>query len=229
MEVQAKNKKLTAIEKSLTVLSIFSMERPSLSLKEICAEVGFNASTAYRILHTLAEYGYVIRTGNKQYCIGTTPLSLSAIYQKTNHLTKISPVVDQIRDLSDETVSFFIEQDSHRICLYRAHSRDMLRHNIDVGTRLKLNRGASGRVILAYGQRAQDKSGFFKAIRDKGYYLSVNEHNQSLFAISKPVIADSGRFVGALTISGPINRFNEARKRYFLKLLSEQMTKVYIP
>lgn len=221
--------KLTAIEKSLVILSIFSMEKPSLSLKEICAQVGFNTSTTYRILHTLSEYGYVIRTADKNYCIGTKPLSLSAIYQKTNHLTQIGPIVDHIRDMCDETASFFIEQDNDRICLYRAHSRDMLRHNIDVGTRLELNRGASGRVILAYGKRSQDKSGFFKNIRDKGYYVSVNEHNAALFAVSKPIISESGRFVGALTISGPISRFNEEKKQYFLELLSEQIEQVHIP
>lgn len=222
-------KKISAIEKSLIILSTFSIDRPSLSLKEICNMVGFNTSTTYRILHTLMEYGYVIRTADKNYCVGTTPLSLSVIYQKTNHLTQISPIVDHIRDMCDETASFFIEQESSRICLYRAHSRDMIRHNIDVGTKLELNRGASGRIILAYGQRRNDKSGFFKNIRDKGYYVSVNEHNASLFAISKPILSDSGRFVGALTISGPISRFNEERKQYFLDLLTEQIARIDIP
>ncbi|WPE16221.1 IclR family transcriptional regulator [Candidatus Thioglobus autotrophicus] len=221
-------KKVTAIEKSLIILSIFSMEKPSLSLKEICDQVGFNASTTYRILHTLSEYGYIIRTADKNYCIGTTPLSLSAIYQKTNQLTQISPVVDHIRDMSNETSSFFIQQDNDRICLYRAHSRDMIRHNIDVGTQLELNRGASGRVILAYGRRLQDKAGFFKNIRDKGYYLSINEHNAALFAVSKPILSESGQLIGALTISGPISRFNEERKQFFLDLLTEQIEQVKI-
>lgn len=227
-DINPTEKKVTAIEKSLIILSIFTMDRPSLSLKEICDQVGFNASTTYRILHTLSEYGYIIRTADKNYCIGTTPLSLSAIYQKTNQLTQISPVVDNIRDMCNETASFFIQQDNDRICLYRAHSRDMIRHNIDVGTQLELNRGASGRVILAYGRRLQDKSGFFKNIRDKGYYLSINEHNAALFAVSKPILSKGGQLIGALTISGPISRFNEERKQYFLDLLTEQIEQVKI-
>ncbi len=229
IKIDNTEKKVTAIEKTLLILSIFTMEKPSLSLKEICDQVGFNASTTYRILQTLSEYGYVIRTANKNYCIGTTPLSLSAIYQKTNQLTQISPVVDHIRDVCNETSSFFIQQDNDRICLYRAHSHDMIRHNIDVGTQLELNRGASGRVILAYGRRMQDKSGFFKNIRDKGYYLSINEHNAALFAISKPILSESGQFIGALTISGPISRFNEERKQSFLDLLTQQIEQIRIP
>jgi DNA-binding IclR family transcriptional regulator len=228
LETKNSEKKVTAIEKSLIILSIFTMERSSLSLKEVCDEVGFNASTTYRILHTLSEYGYIIRTADKNYCIGTTPLSLSAIYQKTNQLTQISPIVDHIRDMSNETASFFIQQDNERICLYRAHSRDEIRHNIDVGTQLELNRGASGRVILAYGQRLQDKSGYFKNIRDKGYYLSVDEHNAALFAVAKPIMSESGHLIGALTISGPISRFNEERIQYFLDLLTEQIETVKI-
>ena len=104
----------------------------------------------------------------------------------------------------------------------------MIRHNIDVGTQLELNRGASGRVILAYGRRLQDKSGFFKNIRDKGYYLSINEHNAALFAVSKPILSQGGQLIGALTISGPISRFNEERKQYFLDLLTEQIGLVKI-
>jgi DNA-binding IclR family transcriptional regulator len=223
------NKKMTAIEKSLYILSIFSMDKPMLSLKEICTRVKFNPSTTYRILQTLADYGYVVRTADKNYCIGTQPLFLSAIYKNTNHLTQIRPIVDGIRNACDETTSFFIEEDDHRICLYRAHSFDKIRHNIDQGTRLELNRGASGRIILAYGQRKNDSSGFFKNIRDKGYYVSVNEHNISLFAISIPVVADNGHFVGALTVSGPISRFSDIRQKALLSLLTKYVRDIHIP
>ena len=229
MTINNKDKKLTAIEKSLHILSIFSMEKPALTLKEICEYVKFNPSTTYRILHTLAEYGYVVRAPDKSYCIGTQPLFLSAIYKNTNHLTQIRPVVDKIRDLSDETASFFIEEYNDRICLYRANSRDEIIHNIEQGTRLELNRGASGRIILAYGQRKHDTSGFFKDIRDKGYHVSVSEHNHSLFSISRPIISKSKRFVGALTVSGPISRFNEKQKKYLLDLLKEQIKFISIP
>ncbi|WP_225879809.1 hypothetical protein [Abyssogena phaseoliformis symbiont] len=73
-------------------------------------------------MQTLADYGYVVRTVDKNYCIGTQPLFLSAIYKNTNNLAQIRPIVDGIRDACDETASFFIEEDNHCICLYRAHS-----------------------------------------------------------------------------------------------------------
>ncbi|MCS5592897.1 MAG: IclR family transcriptional regulator [Gammaproteobacteria bacterium] len=222
-------KKHNAIEKCLQILSIFSIDRAQYSLKEISESLGFNLSTTYRILTTLENYGYVVRLRDKQYTIGTQALYLSAIYTHSNHLDQIRPIVDSIRDISGETASFFVEEDSRRICLYRAHSRDEIRHNIEQGTRLELNRGASGRIILAYGKRRRDKSGFYKDIRDKGVFQSVDENNSSLFAIAVPVLSSSSKFVGALVVSGPVNRFNSGQKDALTKLLKAQLTNISIP
>ncbi|WP_225879810.1 IclR family transcriptional regulator domain-containing protein [Abyssogena phaseoliformis symbiont] len=82
---------------------------------------------------------------------------------------------------------------------------------------------------MAYGQRKNNPNGFFKNIRDKGYYVSVNEHNISLFAISIPVIADNGHFVGALTVSRPISRFSDIRQKELLSLLTKYVRNIHMP
>jgi len=229
MTTDQAQKKHNAIEKCLQILSIFSIEKAQFSLKEISESLGFNLSTTYRILTTLESYGYVVRLRDKQYTIGTQALYLSAIYTHSNHLDQIRPIVDSIRDISGETASFFIEEDSMRICLYRAHSRDEIRHNIGQGSRLKLNRGASGRIILAYGKRSRDKSGFYKDIRDKGVFLSIDENNASLFAIAVPVLSSTSKFVGALVVSGPVSRFSNIQKDTLIKLLKSQLKNISIP
>ena len=229
MKPRSIDKNYNAIEKCLQILSMYSLDKTEFSIKEICAQLNFNVSTAYRILCTLEEYGYVSRLKNKNYVIGTQALYLSAIYTQSNHLEQIRPIVDRIRDISGETSSFFVEEDDNRICLYRAHSRDEIRHNIEQGSRLELNRGASGRIILAYGKRQKDKKGFYKDIRDQGYYLSINEHNASLFALAVPVLSSSNKFVGALVVSGPVSRFDEQQKILLLSLLSKQLSNIVIP
>ena len=229
MKPRSIDKNYNAIEKCLQILSMYSLDKTEFSIKEICAQLNFNVSTAYRILCTLEEYGYVSRLKNKNFVIGTQALYLSAIYTQSNHLEQIRPIVDRIRDISGETSSFFVEEDDNRICLYRAHSRDEIRHNIEQGSRLELNRGASGRIILAYGKRQKDKKGFYKDIRDQGYYLSINEHNASLFALAVPVLSNSNKFVGALVVSGPISRFDEQQKISLLNLLSKQLINIVMP
>ena len=229
MKPRSIDKNYNAIEKCLQILSMFSLDKSKFSIKQICKQLNFNVSTAYRILSTLEEYGYVSRLKNKDYVIGTQALYLSAIYTQSNHLEQIRPIVDRIRDISGETASFFVEEEDDRICLYRAHSRDEIRHNIEQGSRLELNRGASGRIILAYGKRQKDKKGFYKDIRDQGYYLSINEHNASLFALAVPVLSNSDKFVGAMTVSGPISRFDDKQKISLLNLLHDQLKNIVMP
>ena len=229
MKPRSIDKSYNAIQKCLQILSIFSLDKAQFSIKEICEQLNFNLSTTYRILQTLEEYGYVSRLKNKEYVVGTQALYLSAIYTQSNHLEQIRPIVDRIRDTSGETASFFVEEEDKRICLYRAHSRDEIRHNIEQGSRLKLNQGASGRIILAYGKRKNDKQGFYKDIRDKGYYLSINEHNAALFALAVPVVSNSDKFVGAIVVSGPISRFDDKQKITLLNLLIDQLKNIVMP
>ena len=229
MKPRSIDKSYNAIQKCLQILSIFTLDKAQFSIKEICEQLNFNLSTTYRILTTLEEYGYVSRLKNKDYVVGTQALYLSAIYTQSNHLEQIRPIVDRIRDMSGETASFFVEEEDKRICLYRAHSRDEIRHNIEQGSRLKLNQGASGRIILAYGKRKNDKQGFYKDIRDKGYYLSINEHNAALFALAVPVVSNSDKFVGAIVVSGPISRFNDKQKITLLNLLIDQLNNIVMP
>jgi DNA-binding IclR family transcriptional regulator len=229
MKPRSIDKSYNAIQKCLQILSIFSLDKAQFSIKEICEQLNFNLSTTYRILQTLEEYGYVSRLKNKEYVVGTQALYLSAIYTQSNHLEQIRPIVDRIRDMSGETASFFVEEEDKRICLYRAHSRDEIRHNIEQGSRLELNQGASGRIILAYGKRKNDKQGFYKDIRDKGYYLSINEHNAALFALAVPVVSSSDKFVGAIVVSGPISRFDDKQKITLLNLLIDQLKNIVMP
>jgi len=82
---------------------------------------------------------------------------------------------------------------------------------------------------LAYGKRKNDKQGFYKDIRDKGYYLSINEHNAALFALAVPVVSNSDKFVGAIVVSGPISRFNDKQKITLLNLLIDQLKNIVMP
>ena len=214
---------LSSIEKCLQILSTFSLDQSQLSIKDICKKYQFNPSSTYRILCHLEEFGYVSRLKNKEYMVGTQAIYLNAVYTHSNHLEKLRPIIDKIRDISSHTASFFIEEDSHSICLYRAHSNIQNHHTLEQGSRLKLTQGASGQVILAYGRRSGDKYGLYKDIRDQGYCLSTNTHNKALFALAVPVISSSDKFVGSIVVSGPKDNFDEVQKKSLLDLLKNQL------
>tara|TARA_B110000003_G_scaffold50018_1_gene48933 strand:+ start:10597 stop:11304 length:708 start_codon:yes stop_codon:yes gene_type:complete len=214
---------LSSIEKCLQILSTFSLDQSQLSIKDICKKYQFNPSSTYRILCHLEEFGYVSRLKNKEYMVGTQAIYLNAIYTHSNHLEQLRHIIDKIRDISSHTASLFIEEDSHCICLYRAHSNIQNHYTLEQGSRLKLTQGASGKVILAYGRRSSDKYGLYKDIRDQGYCLSTNTHNKALFALAVPVISSSDKFVGSIVVSGPKDNFDEVQKKSLLDLLKNQL------
>ena len=69
MKSRSIDKSYNAIEKCLQILSMFSLDKSQFSIKEICDQLNFNVSTAYRILSTLEDYGYVSRLQNKEYVV----------------------------------------------------------------------------------------------------------------------------------------------------------------
>ena len=214
---------LSSIEKCLQILSTFSLDQSQLSIKDICKKYQFNPSSTYRILCHLEEFGYVSRLKNKEYMVGTQAIYLNAIYTHSNHLEQLRHIIDKIRDISSHTASLFIEEDSHCICLYRAHSNIQNHYTLEQGSRLKLTQGASGKVILAYGRRSSDKYGLYKDIRDQGYCLSTNTHNKALFSLAVPVISSSDKFVGSIVVSGPKDSLFEGQKKSLLDLLNKQL------
>ncbi len=214
---------LNSIEKCLQILSTFTHDRSQLSVNDISNKYQFSSSTAYRILNHLEDFGYVSRLKNKDYMVGTQAIYLNAVYTHSNHLEKLRTIIDKIRDISSHTASLFIEEDSHCICLYRAHSNIQNHHTLEQGSRLKLTEGASGQVILAYGRRSSDKYGLYKDIRDQGYCLSTNTHNKTLFALAVPVISSSDKFLGSIVVSGPKDSFNEGQKKSLIDLLKNQL------
>jgi|ETNmetMinimDraft_9_1059917.scaffolds.fasta_scaffold23173_2 DNA-binding IclR family transcriptional regulator len=79
MPIIKERKKYNAIEKCLYILSLFSINNTHMNINEICNKTKFNKTTAYRIMQTLSQSGYVIRTNDNTYCIGAKPLYLSLL------------------------------------------------------------------------------------------------------------------------------------------------------
>ena len=68
---------IDALERGLSVLEVFSREAPSFSMTEIAERAGLSKSTAFRVIHTLDELGYLKRDPEtKRYRPGLKVLRL---------------------------------------------------------------------------------------------------------------------------------------------------------
>ena len=209
--------RVEAVERALGILGAFGDGAEGLALGDLAAKTGLYKSTILRICGSLEANGYLIRSDDGVFRLGPTLWRLGSLYRMTFDLGEhVRPVLRSLVEETGESASFYVRDGNHRICLYRQNSTHSLRHHIDEGAQLPLDRGASGRVLLAF---SGENGAAFDAIRRDGYHVSLGERVSDVVAVSVPLLTTAGTLRGALAVSGPISRFDEDRRAHALDCL----------
>lgn len=207
-------KGVEAVERALTLLDAFtSGDKRSLSLHELSLATGFYKSTILRLNVSLERFGYLCRREDGRFELGPACTRLAGSRGATLDQNQLlQRALKELAQGSSETASFYVRQQDERVCLLRENSSQSIRHHVDVGDRLPLQRGAAGLVLLAWSGEPGD---VFDGIRQDGYALSLGDRDPDAAAISAPVFDAQDHLIGALTISGLRSRFNtEAIQRF---------------
>lgn len=200
--------KVEAVERALTILEAFADGSDRLSLRDITERTGFYRSTVLRLYASLNRFGYLNRDPDGAFRLGPTLLRLGNLYQSAFDLaTEVRPVLARLAATTGETATFYIRRGDTRVCLYRHYGKRTIRHMLEEGDVLSIDRGASGRVLLAFSGEPGATS---DAIRAAGHYVSMGERDPDLAGVAVPVFASGDDLAGALNISGPVRRFQDA-------------------
>ena len=212
--------RVEAVDRAFAILNAFHEDDTDLSLGALAKRTGLYKSTILRLLGSLKAAGFVTQGSEGTYSLGPDLWRLGSRYRdRYLPIQTVLPVLERLRDSTEETASFYVRDGDERICLYRLNSRRALRHHLVQGMRLPLERGAAGRVLLAFGPEPPESE---KAVRIKGYAESLGERDPELAAIAVPVFSKSGELLGALSASGVVTRFTpENCTAYLASLQSE--------
>ena len=210
--------RVEAVERALSILEAFGETRAELTLTEIAEETGLYKSTILRLAASLGRYGYLVRDDRGLFRLGPGLWRLGSSYRRNFDLDEfIRPVLRELVNETGETASFSVRDGDERVCLYRENSRHPIRHHLDEGVRLPLDRGAAGRVLLAYAESSGSEN---RIIRD-GFAISVGERSPDVAAVAVPVRRADGAIRGALAISGLASRFDAAARENALPVLQK--------
>ena len=144
----------------------------------------------------------------------------------------LPPEVEQLMEIvaikalarsSGETASFYVRDGDERVCLFRENSSQTIRHHVDVGDRLPMNKGAAGLVLLAWSGETGE---LFERIRHDGVALSLGDRDPDAAAISAPLFDAHDKLLGALTISGLRSRFTSEAIQRFRDVLLQDVTRL---
>jgi DNA-binding IclR family transcriptional regulator len=197
---------VTAVTRALTLMEAFAVGESSLSLAELSRRAGMHKTTVLRLARTLAQSHYMVQTDDGQWRLGPAAGWLGARYQAGFDVNNVvEPTLHQLVKETGESASFYVREGDIRSCVARVEGPRSVRHNVRIGERLPLDRGAPGRVILAFSG-AQGEP--YESIRERGFHISTGEREAEVSSVAAPVFGTGWRLLGSMCISGPSARLS---------------------
>jgi IclR family transcriptional regulator, acetate operon repressor len=205
-----------AVDRALAILNAFTEQDRELTAAELLQRVSLSRPTLYRLLHSLENSGHIASysppDGEAQrFRLGPSIAGIARAWTATQDITVIAqPFMHRLWQQTQETVSLFVRQQQHRLCVAEMQSPQALSFKRGVGYREKISLGASGQVILAFDETVADTP-IFKAIRKRGYAVSNSALIEGATAIAAPVFDKNRVVYGSIAVFGPTLRLTPAQ------------------
>ncbi|MEG1769495.1 MAG: IclR family transcriptional regulator [Comamonas sp.] len=197
---------VAVLDRAFALLAAFAPTDERLTLTELSRRTGLYKSTVLRLLGALEHGGFIRKLDDGLYAIGAAPMRLAANYQRSFRIDSIvEPLLAQLSQTLGETASFYVRAGAHRLVLSRVEPTRALRVSIRIGEEFEVQRGASGKVLLAFGEGEEGDG----AVRARLWATSYGERDPETASASVPVFGAQGELKGALTISGPLSRLGQ--------------------
>lgn len=213
------------------LLDVIAANDEAVSLKVLSADTGLHPSTAFRILASLSDQGFVARDSAGCYCLGAKLLQLGArVHARIDLRREARAVIEWLRNEVGETANFVVQQGDEVIYLDRATTTRMMRVEQVIGSRAPLHVTAVGKLMLAdggleacngYARRTglpaytpntitdlDTLLNIARASLERGFALDQEEAERGVGCVGVLARDSSGGVAAGLSISFPIERYS---------------------
>jgi DNA-binding IclR family transcriptional regulator len=154
------------------------------------------------------------------------------------------PFLEQLRQITNETVSLNIRMGNKRVCIEELQSDQEVKYSQTFGLTAPLQVGAPGKTLLAFlaeeelervlatltftpltPETITDQDALRAELaktRARGYAVSVGERSPWAAAVAAPIRDRSGQTIAAVSVLGPSHRLTSR----ILKELGNQVSKI---
>jgi DNA-binding IclR family transcriptional regulator len=223
------NRSATAL-RALRVLEILGDAREPVSVAAVAHELGADRSTAYRMLITLMEAGYVTRDEQtRSYQLGYRLLSLSRNLLKGDERSEL--ILEAMREISAatrETVHYAVLDGDATVLVLRVKGSQLVSVDFQIGDRSPLHCTSIGKVLMAYQDprfveeviarglpkvapnTITDPDALRRALaraRADGYAYDDLEFADDMRCVAVPIFQSGGVVRGGISLSGPASRY----------------------
>ncbi len=236
-----------SIIKAFTVLDAFTNDKKEWGVRELANKTGYNKSTTYRLLNTLASLNIVHQNNNEKYSLGSKLFELGnrvAIY-KTIAKSTNNPIKNVALEIQ-ETVLLSILKEHQVFHINKADSLHGLKINTSIGSYQPIHATASGKLLLAFSDLATQED-ILKNIQltkvtqhtitnvktfkkelaktvNQDYALDIEEFELGLVSIAIPIRNKQQNIIASISASGPLSRFRIENIPNYIHILKKGAT-----
>lgn len=146
-----------SLSRGLQIVEVLTSAQGCLTLSEVAAQTGLDASTTLRLLHSLSDKGYVVRDeSNKRYLAGPRALSpLPLFHPLTIFRREAEQVLKSLVDRTGQTAALVLFLGTERLVVDFLRGKDPLSLYYDTWLKTPLHGTASGKLLLAWVSDAE--------------------------------------------------------------------------
>ncbi len=225
------NNSVQSIDRVLDILEVLSAAPQGLALSDLAAATSLHASTAHRLLASLANRGYVRKdseNGNYRLTLRLYEIS-RRVSTVLNLFSASKPMLEKLSNDVKEIVHL-VERDGNDVVYLHKFEPFLRSINItsSVGLHNPMYCTGVGKSIMAYLPTKEVLSIWnstqviqftpktittwealqedLSRVRERGYAIDDEEHDLGVRCIAAPIYNWNGTPVGAMSISGPVAR-----------------------
>jgi len=237
---------IAAVVSALKVLDTIG-EYPGMTLGALARQCGLNKSHTYRILKTLEAQGYVLQDGDK-FFLHQRAFLLGQQAKRQWGLARVAkPYLDELAAITRENVHLVVREGLCSVVVDLRESPHPIRMYASIGRKGPLHAGGTPKVLLAHAPaevleellkkplqaftnatitNPKHLTKLLAQIRRDGYHVAVGDLDEGAFSVAAPIFGVRGEVIAAVSVAGPIMRFNKEIEQRYIGLVMESAQKI---
>jgi len=246
MEVKGNVK---VLDKGLIILDIIKESKQPLGVNEIARKTSVNLTTAFRLLQTLKNRGWVYQDDSDKYIIGH---KISFVTEKNNFYQQLKEIayytMTRLTAAENQAMNLTVRVNEKCFILQQSRTNKIIDYVPAIDSVMPFHASACGKILLSeLPDFLRDKilevtelKSFTKRtittrdellneiakIRHLGYALDMNESHDVGICIAVPVRSRDGEIIAALSFSGFIEKPPASKIKYYSQLLNKASAEI---
>ena len=219
-------KTVNSVVKALNILELLAEHR-ELGVTEIGERLGYDKSTAFRLLATLRDRNFVVQNAKTQKYSNAIKLLMlgNGVLRNRNYSQSIRIELKKLAETTRETVNLAIAEGTEVIYIDRYETEDILKLASAIGQRRPMYCTSVGKAIMAWYDpgyvdslcthfpfeaftefTCTNKKALLRElelIRERGYSIDNQEHHLGIRCVAIPILSPHNEPLAAVSISMP--------------------------